>query len=42
MRELRTVHTMDVRGSFVLRHSSQTCQSHVRPHRVVARRVLSL
>jgi hypothetical protein len=25
MRELRTIHTMDVRGRFVLRHSSQIC-----------------
>jgi hypothetical protein len=25
MRKLRTIHTMDVRGRFVLRHSSQIC-----------------
>lgn len=27
MRKLRTIHTMDVRGRFVLRHSSQICPS---------------
>jgi hypothetical protein len=25
MRKLRTIHTMDVRGRFALRHSSQIC-----------------
>ena len=28
MRELRTIHPMDVRGYSTLRRGSQTCQSH--------------
>lgn len=33
MRKLRTIHTMDVRGHFALRHSSQICcEFRVLPH----------
>ncbi len=41
MRKLRTIHTMDVRGRFVLRHSSQICPSSVCPERTEARGALS-
>jgi len=41
MRKLRTIHTMDVRGHFALRHSSQICPSFVCREHAEARGALS-
>jgi hypothetical protein len=41
MRKLRTIHTMDVRGHFALRHSSQICLGVVCAEHAEARGALS-